>query len=257
MSQPFIESSEGAKTLPGVSVSGFGPIQHQFSPYDWNGGTIVAIGGADYVVLAADKRLATGYNIKSRNIDRLFKISETTYIAAGGCHADVTAFYNNLKYRSTMYKFDNNEEMGSEAAAQLVSNTLYYKRFFPFYALPIVAGLDRDGVGYCAGYDAVGSYIRSKDNYTANGSAASIAMPVLDNLFGTSGVSSGAYPKPVEKTGKGVQKYVTYSLNETIQVVKDVFTTVSERDIMCGDAVDIIAITKDGVKHEVFPLKLD
>mmetsp|Transcript_17614 Transcript_17614/g.21383 ORF Transcript_17614/g.21383 Transcript_17614/m.21383 type:complete len:198 (-) Transcript_17614:52-645(-) len=197
MAQPYIQSTEGVKALPGVSISGYGPIQHQFSPYDWNGGTIVAIGGKDYVVLASDKRLATGYNIKSRGITRTFKISESTYIAAGGCHADVTAFYNNLKYRATMYKFDNNEEMGSEAVAQLVSNTLYYKRFFPYYALPIVAGLDRDGVGYCAGYDAVGSYIRSKDNYTVNGSAASVAMPILDNLFGTSGGSSGVYPKKI------------------------------------------------------------
>jgi len=167
MAQPYIQSTEGVKALPGVSISGYGPIQHQFSPYDWNGGTIVAIGGKDYVVLASDKRLATGYNIKSRGITRTFKISESTYIAAGGCHADVTAFYNNLKYRATMYKFDNNEEMGSEAVAQLVSNTLYYKRFFPYYALPIVAGLDRDGVRvYLVAYTYFCTVVYSKCNNT-------------------------------------------------------------------------------------------
>jgi 20S proteasome subunit beta 6 len=37
-----------------------GPIQNRFSPYDWNGGSVVGVAGEDFVVLAADRRLATG-----------------------------------------------------------------------------------------------------------------------------------------------------------------------------------------------------
>ena len=36
------------------------PIQNRFSPYDWNGGSVVGVAGKDFVVMAADKRLATG-----------------------------------------------------------------------------------------------------------------------------------------------------------------------------------------------------
>lgn len=196
-------------------------------------------------MVAADKRLATGYSIKSRNIDRVFNLSDKTVIACGGCHADVQALYNHLKYRAVMYKFDHGTDMSTVATAQMLSNTLYYKRFFPYYALAICAGLDDDGVGYVANYDAIGSYLRSRDGYSANGSSANIVMPILDNTFGTIGVTSGMQNKP------------EYTVDQVVEIIKDVYITVGERDIMCGDAVDIYAITKDGTQHEIFQLKAD
>ena len=35
--------------------------------------------------------------------------------------------------------------MSTAAAAQLMSVTLYYKRFFPYYAFCMIAGLDENG----------------------------------------------------------------------------------------------------------------
>ena len=244
-SQVSIHSTEGNRQLDaGIAAAG-GAIQHRFSPYEWNGGTVISVAGKDFCVIACDKRLAAGYNIKSRNISRAFQLSDKTVIACGGCHADVQALYNNLKYRSVMYKFDHGHDMSTVAAAQLLSNTLYQKRFFPYYALAVTAGLDEDGVGYCAGYDAVGSYLRSRDGYTANGSAAAVAMPILDNALGKHGVSSGLEEKP------------EYTKDQVVEMVKDVFITVGERDILCGDAVDIYVITKDGTEHSIFDLKAD
>lgn len=51
-----------------------------------------------------------------------------------------------------MYKHKHGVDMGTVAAAQLLSNTLYYRRFFPIYALAVIAGLDSEGRGYVAGY---------------------------------------------------------------------------------------------------------
>jgi 20S proteasome subunit beta 6 len=218
-----------------------------FSPYDWNGGTVVAVAGKDFVVIAADKRLTTGYAIKTRNISRIHRLTSKTMIACGGCHADVTDLYKILTYRAVMYKHNHGEEMSTIAAAQLLSNTLYYKRFFPYYALALVAGLDNEGVGYVAGYDAVGSYIRQIDGYSANGSAASLIMPALDNTFGKGfGFSSGVAEKP------------EYSKNEVIEIVKMCFVSVGERDIQCGDGVDIYCVSNDGTFEEhFFELKKD
>ena len=56
----------------------------------------------------------------------------------------------------------------------MLSNTLYGRRFFPYYAFNIVAGLDKDGKGAVYGYDAVGSYQRDPDNATSVGSAVSV-----------------------------------------------------------------------------------
>ena len=47
------------------------------------------------------------------------------------------------------------------------------------------------------------------------------------------------------------------TLDETLELVKDIFSSAGERDIYTGDFVDIHIITKDGTKYEQFPLKKD
>ena len=70
--------------------------------------------------------------------------------------------------------------MSTSAVAQLLSVTLYYRRFFPYYAFCMVGGLDENGKGAVYGYDAVGSYKR--DDYGCMGSGQNFIMPILDNL---------------------------------------------------------------------------
>jgi 20S proteasome subunit beta 6 len=42
------------------------PTAHAFSPYTDNGGSILAIAGADFCVVAGDTRQSEGYNIQTR-----------------------------------------------------------------------------------------------------------------------------------------------------------------------------------------------
>jgi 20S proteasome subunit beta 6 len=231
----------------GTSNPTTAPTQNaRFSPYDWNGGAVVAVAGKGFVVLAADTRLATGYSIKTRKINRIHRLSPQTYVACGGCHADVINLYNELTLRATMYRHNHGTHMGTVAAAQLLSNTLYYRRFFPIYALAVVAGLDENGDGYCAGYDAVGSYIKSKEGYQANGSAASIIMPILDNALasGTAGYSGTSHPE--------------YTPEQVVEIVKAAYVSAGEREIMVGDSIIIHVLRKDQPEQILtFNLKAD
>lgn len=50
------------------------PQQRQFNPYSENGGTILAIAGADFAVVAGDTRQSEGYSIQTRYAPKVFRL---------------------------------------------------------------------------------------------------------------------------------------------------------------------------------------
>lgn len=66
-------------------------------------------------------------------------------IASAGMQADMKTLQKMLVTRHVMYQHNHNRPMSVSAAAQLLSNTLYYKRFFPYYTFNLCAGLDEQG----------------------------------------------------------------------------------------------------------------
>jgi len=229
--------------LDGVLVDGpvkTVPWERRFNPYDFNGGTTVAIAGEDFVVCAGCTRISTGYEILSRNQSKLHTLTEHTVLTAAGCISDITTLRRMLGARLTQYEHSHNSSMSSPAVAQLLSVTLYYRRFFPYYGFCMIGGLDEEGKGAVYGYDAVGSFKR--DDYGCQGSGQNYIMPILDNLIG----HKNRYDEKKKLTAE-----------EVVAIVKDIFIIATERDIYTGDSVEIKVIKKSGIITEVFPLKND
>jgi len=216
---------------------------HQWSPYVVNGGTVMAVAGKDFVVVAGDTRMSSGYNITSRYVPKLHELTNQCVLASAGMQADAITLRKVLTARLTQYRQKHGRDVTAHSIAQLLSNTLYHKRFFPYYTFNTLAGVDAEGKGAVWGYDAIGSYERVP--YVVNGSGSALITSILDN-----------------QVGKKTQRWTAEDpeplpLEEIIDLVKDCFTAAGERDIYTGDKVNICVITKEGTKWETFDLKAD
>ncbi|KAG0575925.1 hypothetical protein M758_5G040600 [Ceratodon purpureus] len=224
------------------------PTSHagaSWSPYDNNGGTCVAIAGGDYCVIAADTRMSTGFSILTRDHSKIHQITEKCVLASSGFQADIRALQKNLDARHQIYQHQHSKQMSCPAMAQLLSNTLYYKRFFPYYAFNVLGGLDTEGKGCVYTYDAVGSYERS--GYSSQGSGQTLIMPVLDNQL----KSASPLVLPPRESSTPLTE------SEAVDLIKDTFASAAERDIYTGDGVEIVIINKNGIRRETMPLKRD
>lgn len=205
----------------------------------------MAVAGADYCVVAADTRMSTGYNILTRGYSKICQLADKCVLASSGFQADVRALQKNLAARHLIYQHQHNKQMSCPAMGHLLSNTLYYKRFFPYYAFNVLGGLDSEGKGCVFTYDAVGSYERV--GYSTQGSGSSLIMPVLDNQLKS--------PSPLIFPTRDAVTPLTEA--EAIDLVKDVFASATERDIYTGDGVEIVIINASGIRREFVDLRKD
>ncbi|EEC83927.1 hypothetical protein EE612_045519 [Oryza sativa] len=217
----------------------------RFEAYENNGGTCVAVAGADYCVVAADTRLSVGYSILSRDSSKIAHLADKCVLASSGFQGDVKALQRNLAAKELLYEHNHNKKMSCPAMAQLLSNTLYYKRFFPYYAFNVLGGLDSEGKGCVFTYDAVGSYERT--GYSAQGTGAALMMPVLDNQLKS--------PSPLLLPARDA--VTPLSQSDAVDLVKDVFASATERDIYTGDKLEIVVINSAGSHREFIELRKD
>eukprot|EP01117_Protostelium_nocturnum_P003212 TRINITY_DN14164_c0_g1_i1.p1 TRINITY_DN14164_c0_g1~~TRINITY_DN14164_c0_g1_i1.p1 ORF type:complete len:251 (+),score=69.35 TRINITY_DN14164_c0_g1_i1:57-755(+) len=215
--------------------------QARFSPYTNNGGTVLAVAGKDFCVLGADTRMSEGYSITSRNVSKLIQLTNKCVLASSGMQADIATLHKILLIRLEMYKHENGREMSTTSIAQFLANTLYGKRFFPYYTFNVLGGIDDNGVGCAYSYDAVGSFERVR--YSSSGTGQSLVQPLLDNQ-----VAKKHQPNaPLEDV-----------VSEDVeQFVRDALNSAGERDIYTGDHMELKTVKATGITSQKFDLKFD
>ncbi|KAI9823231.1 MAG: Proteasome subunit beta type-6 [Phylliscum demangeonii] len=255
---------------------------HEPGRYSDNGGSTLGITGSDYAILAGDTRSTAGYTINTRYAPKVFRIGGSDsnpdpdsgpdadadadngahlVLAVVGFAADGHALKERLDHVVKMYRYQHGKRISVKACAQRLSTILYNKRFFPYYVQAILAGLDEDGAGALYSYDPVGSYER--EQCRAAGAAASLIMPFLDNQ-----VNFKNQYQPLAEAEQGGGKeggglalrprdVVPLPRADVEDLVRDAFTSAVERHIEVGDGLQMMVVTKDGIRETYAPLKRD
>jgi proteasome beta subunit len=175
-------------------------------------------------VLASEKRVSYGNFVLSRAGKKVFKISDHIGVACAGLVSDMQILAREVGVYANLFKLESGRPISVKSAAKVMSNLLFSSRLLPYITETIIGGVDDEGPSVYV-LDLLGSTI--PDKYAAVGSGAEIAIGVLEESY--------REDMTVEE-GK----------NLAIKAIKSAIS----RDAMSGDGIDLLIITKNGVKEE-------
>ena len=229
----------------------------KFDPYVDNGGTVVGIAGENYVILASDTRLSDKYVIRSRNVSRLYEVSDNVFFGASGCLADIVHLNKQLEQISKLYKYENNVDIKVESLAQVLSIVLYKRKALPYFSFSTLGGIDGDGHGAVYKFDAIGSFERVAA--ACSGKGMEMIQPILDDLVDASCDNELWTLSPGSSSFSDRHvNFIRATLDDTVQIIIKAFVSAGEREITVGDGINLVIIraseTGDVVEKRHYPL---
>ena len=183
------------------------------------GATTVGIVFKDGVILASEKRVSYGNIIMSRGGKKVFKLTEHIGAACAGLVSDMQILAREMEAYTKLFDLDVGRSISVRSASKLMSNLLFSRRMAPMITQTLVGGMDDEGPSLYV-LDVLGSVI--PDKYAVVGSGTEIAIGVIEE---------------------------NYKDNLTMEEAKELATkaikSAISRDIMSGDGIDFLTITKD------------
>lgn len=199
--------------------------QAQQSQYLWvPGATTVGVVCQNGVILASEKRISYGYLVVSKGGKKVFKITDHIGAACAGLVSDMQILVREVDAYANLFGLDVGRSISVRAAAKLMSNLLFGRRLAPLITQTIVGGIDEEEASLYV-LDILGSVI--PDKYAVVGSGTEIAIGVIE---------------------EGYKEDLT--MEEAKDLVVRAIKSAISRDIMSGDGIDFLLITKDGTREE-------
>jgi proteasome beta subunit len=199
--------------------------QGQQGGYLWvPGATTVGVVCQGGVILASEKRISYGYLVVSKGGKKVFKITDHIGAACAGLVSDMQILVREVEAYGNLFSLDVGRSISVRSAAKLMSNLLFNRRLAPLITQTIVGGLDEEGASLYV-LDVLGSVI--PDKYAVVGSGTEIAVGVLE---------------------EGFREGMT--LDEAKDLVVRAIKSAISRDVMSGDGIDFLVLTKDGTQEE-------
>lgn len=192
------------------------------------GTTTVALVCKDGIILAADKRATSGNLISHKKFDKIINITDKIAVTVAGTVSDVQLLTKLIKAELKLKDIRTGRESSVKEAANLLANMVYNNirklSLIPGISHFLIGGIDHLGFHL---YDlAPDGSIVEVDDFVSSGSGSVMAYGVLETLY-KKGIS----------VDDGGFKLAIKCVNAALQ-----------RDSASGDGIDIVTITKEGVK---------
>lgn len=192
-------------------------------PSSINGGSVVAMIGKDCVAIACDLRLGTQSLGLSNKFEKIYNFGHV-YLGLTGLASDAQTLAGAFRYKTNLYKLREEREIEPESFANLVSSTLYEKRFGPYFIGPVVAGINsKTDKPFICGFDLIGCIDFAKD-FIVSGTAS-------DQLYG---MCEALYEPNLEA-------------EDLFETISQALLNAADRDALSGWGAAVYVITKDKV----------
>jgi proteasome beta subunit len=191
------------------------------------GTTTLAMMCKDGIVLCADKRATAGYLIANKKVDKIVSVTDDIVVTTAGTVSDIQLLVKLLRAELKLKSIRTGNAILVKEAVNLLA-TFVYHNIRNFSAVPgithfLVGGKDSQGFHiYDVGAD--GS-LSDCDDFVSSGSGSVMAYGVLEAMY-----------------EKGI------TVDEAIKIGAKAINSAVQRDIASGNGIDIVTITKDGVK---------
>jgi 20S proteasome subunit beta 3 len=192
-------------------------------PFSINGGTAVAMVGKDCIAIASDMRLGSQSLGVSNNFEKIFNYGHV-FFGLTGLASDVTTVHEDFRKKTNLYKMREERSMEPQTFANLVSSSLYERRFGPWFVGPIVAGINsKTNIPFVCGFDSIGCIDFAKD-FIVSGTAS-------DQLFG---MCEALYEPNLEP-------------EDLFECISQALLNAADRDALSGWGAVVYIVTKDKV----------
>jgi len=194
----------------------------------------VAMVGKDCVAIACDLRLGMQALTVSNNFPKIFGYDSTVYLGLTGLATDVATVSDLFRFKVNMYRLREERGIAPETFANLVSTTLYERRFGPYFVNPVVAGINQaTGKPFICGFDSIGCIDFAKD-FIVTGTAD-------DQLFG---MCEGLWEPDLGP-------------DELFETVSQALLSAVDRDALSGWGAHVYIIEKDKVTKRLLKGRQD
>lgn len=165
--------------------------------------------------------------------NRVFPMHDKLYMGLTGLMTDVTTLEQLFRFKLELYSMRENRSIKPQTFANLVSTTLYGKRFAPYFCEPVIAGLGKDNKPFICSLDLLGCIAYSDD--------FAVAGTCSESLLGT---CETFYKKDMEP-------------DELFETISQSLLAALDRDCISGWGAVVHVITKDGVTTKELDGRMD